>query len=341
MSRRALYATTALAALALAGCASADGPADDSDGGDALTVYAGRSEDLVQPLIDDFTEETGIEVEVRYASTPEIAALLQEEGDATPADVFWSQDAGALGALADSGMLAELPADLQEGIPAEFSATDNTWVGLTGRARVIAYDSERFTAEQIPTTVADLTTPEWAGEVGFPPGNASFQSFVTAMRVLDGEEATAAWLAAMAANQPVITENNGEALDLVNSGELGAALINHYYWYERAAELGEDAMRAKLAFLPGDAGGIVNVTGAALLDGSADNEDALAFVEFLVSEDAQEYFANTTYEYPLLEGVAPSADLPPLASLAIEGLDLADLADVQESQRLIADAGLL
>ena len=337
-ARRGIALATAglTAALALTGCTT--GAADEEG---KLTVYIGRDEELVAPLIEQFEEETGIEVEARYAATPELTALLLEEGERTPAQVFLSQDAGALGALADAGLEATIPAELADLIPDGFTSQDDSWIGVTGRARVIAYDGEQLSEEDVPDTVDALTGDEWSGEVAFAPGNASFQSFITALRVLEGEEAAAAWVEGMAANDPELTENNLASLDLVNTGQTQLGLINHYYWFRQAAEVGADNMRAQLKFLPGDPGGIVNVTGAAILKNAADDPDALAFVEFLVSEQAQQYFVEETFEYPLLPGIDAPEGLPAIDTLVNPGLDLSDLDSVEESQQLLADNGLI
>lgn len=337
-ARRGIALTTAglTAALALTGCAA--GAADEEG---KLTVYVGRDEELVAPLIEQFEEETGIEVEARYAATPELTALLLEEGEQTPAQVFLSQDAGALGALADADLAAEIPAELADLIPEGFTSQDDSWIGVTGRARVIAYDGEQLSEADVPDTVDALVGEQWNGQVAFAPGNASFQSFITALRVLEGEDAAAEWVAGIAANAPELTENNLASLDLVNTGQAQLGLINHYYWFRQAAEVGAENMRAQLKFLPGDPGGIVNVTGAAILQGAADDPDALAFIEFLVSEQAQQYFVEETFEYPLLPGIDAPEGLPAIDSLVNPGLDLSDLDSVEESQRLLADNGLI
>jgi iron(III) transport system substrate-binding protein len=338
-THRRVFAALAgiLAVVGLAGCTAS--PTSESDS--KVVVYAGRDEALIAPLIAQFTEETGIAVDVRYGSTPELSALLIEEGEQTPANVFLSQDAGALGALSQAGLLARLPADITEAVYGEYSSADDTWVGVTGRARVIAYDSEKLSASDIPSSVLDLTDSEWSGRVGFPPGNASFQAFVTALRVLEGEKVAEQWVADMAKNSPVLTEKNGATLDLVNAGQLDLALINHYYWFERAAEIGAENMRAQLKYLPGDAGGIVNVTGAGILKNSAQDDDALAFVKFLVSESAQRYFVTSTFEYPLIPGIESPAGQPTLDELVNNQLDLANLASLAETQALLAKYGLL
>jgi iron(III) transport system substrate-binding protein len=335
----ALFAGLTAAAFVLSACSPSTG---DPGGTADLTLYSGRTEELVQPLIDMFEEETGITVEVRYGNTGEMAALLLEEGANSPADVFLSQDAGALGALSDAGLFEQLPADVAATVPAGFTSADGSWLGVTGRARVIGYDGENLSADEVPTTVDAFVEPEWKGRFGIAPGNASFQAFVTAYRVLEGEEAADAWVAGIAANEPQIFDNNLAILSAINDGVLDAGLINHYYWFGLADEVGAENMRAQIAFPEaGDPGSIVNVTGAGILATREDDDDALAFVRFLVSKTAQEYFVDEVHEYPLVDGVAAEDGLPPLASLLNADLDLADLASLAATQELLAEHGLL
>lgn len=325
--------------LTMAGCTA--GVTNSESSSKVLTIYAGRDEALIEPLIEEFTRDTGIETDVRYGKTPDLSALLLEEGERTPAQVFLSQDAGALGALANEGLLAKLPNDVTEQVPAEFTSQDDTWVGVTGRARVITFDSDELIEQEVPDSVLDLTAPIWSGKVAFAPGNASFQAFVTALRVLEGEQVAEDWVRNMAANNPILTEDNGATLDLVNSGAAELGLINHYYWYEREAELGTENMRAALKFLPGDPGGIVNVSGVAILKPASNDAAALDFVNYLVAQSAQEYFVAETFEYPLISGVEAPPGLPSLASLANQKLDLADLDSLAQTQQLLAKYALL
>ncbi|TFD56253.1 extracellular solute-binding protein [Cryobacterium sp. Hh7] len=329
--------------LALAGCTQAAEPTTaeaTSDG--AFTLYSGRDEALIQPLIDQFEETSGISVEVRYGNTAELGALLLEEGDATPAQVFLAQDAGALGALANADLFATLPAETTDAVPVGFTSTDDTWVGVTGRARVIAYDSEAMSAAEVPTSVDAFTDPAWAGKFGIAPTNASFQAFVTAYRVLNGEEAADEWVAAIAANNPVIFDNNRAILAAVNDGVIEAGLLNHYYWFAMAAETGEENMRAQLSYPEaGDAGSIVNVAGAGLLAGAAEDADALEFIDYLVGAKAQQYFVDETFEYPLIAGIDAPAGLPALDSLVNPDLDLADLDTLEDTQTLLGKHGLI
>ncbi|WP_167137310.1 iron ABC transporter substrate-binding protein [Diaminobutyricimonas sp. TR449] len=333
--------------LVLAGCASgqASGTSDDtetatSDG--AFTLYSGRDEALIQPLIDKFEQQSGIEVEVRYGNTAELGALLLEEGDRTPAHVFLSQDAGALGALSEAGLFTTLPAEIADAVPAGFTSTDDSWVGVTGRARVIVYDGQKLTADDVPSSVDAFTDPEWSGRFGIAPSNASFQAFVTAYRVLNGEEAADAWVEGVAANNPQIFDNNRAVLAAIDEGVVEAGLLNHYYWFAQAAETGADNMRAQLSYPEaGDPGSIVNVTGAGILSTGAVDADALEFVQYLVSEEAQQYFVDETFEYPLVEGVDAPDGLPALDSLVNPELDLSDLESLSVTQELLAKHGLI
>ncbi|NLA54881.1 MAG: iron ABC transporter substrate-binding protein [Corynebacterium humireducens] len=333
------------AAAGLVACGSGD--STDSTGATgatadegSLVIYSGRAEDLVAPLIADFTEETGIDVEVRYGSTAEQAQLLLTEGDASPAHVFLSQEAGALGLLEDQGMLTELPAETIARVAEGFSSEDDQWVGVTGRARAVAYDSETVSEEEAPATIADMVDPKWKGQIGVAPGNASFLAFVTAMRVTEGEDATREWLEKLAANEPKTYKKNGDILEAVEKGEIRVGLINHYYWYAAAAEQGTD-MRAQLKFgEAGDLAGLVNATGVGILTKGAGRADAQAFVDYLLSEAGQTYFAQKTFEYPLVSGVAGPEGVPPLESLSAPDVDLAKLGTVEESAALVDEAGL-
>jgi iron(III) transport system substrate-binding protein len=336
-STRALVAlaATALAIPVLAACG---GGSDAADG--PLTVYSGRSEELVGPLFAQFTAETGIEVSARYGDTAELAAQLIEEGDASPAQVYFAQDAGALGAVDAAGLFAPLPASVATTVPEAYRAAD--WTGVTGRARVIAYDPEQVPAADVPQSIFDLTDPKWKGQVAIAPTNASFQAFVTAMRVSQGDEVTKQWLEGLVANDVQTYEKNGLILDAVDTGQAQLGLINHYYWYEKAAEVGEDAMRAQIAFSkPDDPGSLVNVAGVGILTGAADNANAATFVEWLLSPSTQEWFVANTFEYPLVPAVAAAEGLPSLDTLRGPNVPLAELADLPGTLVMLEDVGLL
>ncbi len=336
-----------LLALLLAGCATQQpGPTPDglpdaaSTGGD-LIVYSGRSEELVGPLIERFEAQTGIAVGVRYGETAGMAATILEEGRNSPADVFFAQDAGALGALARAGRLSALPDDTLARVEPRFRSPDGLWVGVSGRARVVAYNTAHVDPADLPDSIFGFTDPVWDGRIGWPPTNGSFQTFVTTLRLMEGEERARAWLEGILANSPVAYPNNSVSLEGVAAGEVDVAFINHYYLFRALEEQGE-GFGADIYFLPGaDPGALVNVAGVAVLDTAANSAAAHEFVSFLLSEEAQRYFAETTYEYPLVMGVPADPRLPPLADIQTPQIDLSDLDDLEGTLRLLQDVGAL
>jgi iron(III) transport system substrate-binding protein len=334
--RLAGLAAVALGALAVAAACGSGGEGDS----DSLVVYSGRTEQLVQPLFDRFTEETGIEVEPRYGDSGELAAQILTEGGASPADLFFSQDAGALGELDDADLLAELPRATLDRVPERYRAPDGTWVGTSARVRVIAYNPDLV--PDPPTSIDQVTDPEWAGQVGFAPTNASWQSFVTGLRVLRGDGGAREWLEAFAANDPVPYDNNNAVRDAVDAGEVPLGLVNHYYVWQAIAQRGEDGVTVRNQYTePGDPGGLVNAAGVAVLGSSDRRDNAARLADYLLSETGQTYFAEETFEYPLVEGVEPAADLPPLDGLQPPDVDLPDLHSVAETQELLEEVGLL
>jgi iron(III) transport system substrate-binding protein len=331
---------TACAPAASAPPAGSPGSPAAPPSGD-LTIYSGRSEELVGPLIERFEQATGIAVEVNYASTTDLAATLLEEGAATPADVFFSQDAGALGALAAEGRLAALPQSVLDGVEARFRSPDGHWVGVSGRARVAAYDSRVLSEEDLPDTILEFTEPEWRGKIGWAPSNASLQSFVTALRVLEGDITARDWLDGIQANEPRVYEGNSQALEGVAAGEVQVALINHYYLLQALAEQGEEYPVRNHFFPGGDPGALVNVAGAGILSTSKNADRARTFVEFLLNDESQRYFAEETFEYPLVPGVPADERLIPLAEIDSPDIDLSDLADLEGTLEMMQEAGVL
>ncbi|HEY5980948.1 MAG TPA: extracellular solute-binding protein [Microlunatus sp.] len=348
ISRRlaALGCAVVLAAT-VTGCGSSNPAASGGEAGAAsapqsVVLYSGRDEELVGPLIEKFETATGITVETRYGSTTEMAAQLLEEGDKTPAQAFLSQDAGALGAVAGAGLLAGLPAEVTGAVAADYSSRDGSWVGLTGRARVIAYDGDELSAEEVPDEVTALTDPAWKGRVGIAPTNASFQAFVTALRVSAGEPAAEKWLTDLKANDVKIFEGNSAILEAVDTGTLDVGLINHYYWYAAAAESGADAMRAQLKYgKPGSTSALVNVTGAGVIAGQDDGAAAHRLVAWLVGPEAQAYFVEQTHEYSLVPGAAGPQGAPAFTELQGPDIDLADLASLDQTVALLQKVELV
>jgi iron(III) transport system substrate-binding protein len=340
--RKALSAIAAAALLipVLAACSSDSNSSDQSAEPSELVVYSGRSEELVGPLFAEFTKATGITISARYGDSAELAAQMFEEGDRSPAQVFFSQDAGALGSVEE--LLGTLPESVTSLVAEQYRAVNNTWTGVTGRARVIAYDAQNVPADQVPQSVFELTEEKWRGQVAIAPTNASFQSFVTAMRMTQGEDVTKEWLTGLVNNDVQTYEKNGLILDAVDSGQVQLGLVNHYYWYEKAAEVGEENMRAQVSFMaPKDPGSLVNVAGVGILKGASENSAAIEFTQWLLSPSTQEWFVANTFEYPLIAGVASAPNLPALDTLAGPDIKLAQLADLPGTLAMLQDVGLL
>lgn len=313
--------------------------ADDDNA--RLVVYSGRSETLVGPLIEQFKAESGIEVEVRYGDTAELAATLLEEGENSPADIFFAQEPGGLGVVADAGLLAELPQNILSLVDERFADPNRAWVGVSGRARVIAYNTELLSSDDLPNDMWGFTEPKWKGKIGLPPTNASFQTMVTAMRQEWGQQETRRWLEGIMANEPVFYEKNTPTVAAVGAGEVEVGFVNHYYLYRFLAEEGE-GFPARNYFLPsGGPGSLVLVSGVGMLDSSQNQEQGLAFIEYLLAEQAQTYFSSETFEYPIASGVQPSVDLVPLDELNAISMDLSALADIQGTILLMQEVGML
>jgi iron(III) transport system substrate-binding protein len=310
--------------------------------GQRLTVYSGRNENLVGPLIEQFAAATGVEVDVRYAGTAELAVTILEEGDASPADVFFAQDAGALGALAQEGRFAPLPEAVLERVEQRFRSPDGLWVGTSARARVLVYNTDLISDDEVPNTVDDLLDPKWDGQVGWAPENASFQAFVTAFRVLRGDDAAREWLEGMLANNVVgFGSSNSDIVRAVGNGEISLGLVNHYYLYAVKEEEGDDFPIANHYLDPADVGALINIAGAGILSSGAHQEDALTFVEYLLSDEAQGYFAEETSEYPVVEGIPSPVGLPSLSEVGSPDINLSELADLQGTVELLTEVGAL
>jgi iron(III) transport system substrate-binding protein len=306
---------------------------------DALTIYSGRTEDLVGPLLERFSEEQGVPIDVRYGDTPQLALLLAEEGDRTPADVFWGQSPGATAYLAQRDLLAPLSSETLGLVNPRFEDPQGLWTGTSGRQRVLVYNSETVAQDGLPRSVHELTRPEYRGRVGIAPTNGSFQDFVTAMRDIEGEEATAAWLRGMADNGARTYANNNAIVEAVGRGEIDMGLVNHYYNH-RFLQEDPSLPSRNHRFEDGDIGGLLIPSSASVLAASDKKEEAEAFIRFLLSKEAQEYFADETFEYPLAQGVPPAEGVPPLESLRPPDEPPARLGDIEGTARLIQESGL-
>jgi iron(III) transport system substrate-binding protein len=316
-----------LALVLLAGCGGGDG--------DALTIYSGRSESLVGPLLERYAEEADVDIDVRYGDSSDLALLLGEEGARTPADVFLSQSPGAVGYVAEQGLLVQLPQRLLDRVDSAFASERGRWIGVTGRQRVLVYNEELVQESELPESVWALTEERWEGRVAVAPGNASFQDFVSALRQAEGDERTSEFLRGLAENGARTYANNNAIVEAVSRGEIPVGLVNHYY-NERFLDEDPGLPSRNHVFPGGDLGSLVLPSTVSVVEGTDRREEAEDFVEFLLSEEAQRYFREETFEYPL----ASREEARELAR-AGEGYDIDRLGvELEDTAQLIAESGL-
>ena len=328
----ALFSIIAIAAISC-------GTGDDDDDSKPLVVYSGRSESLIAPLIADFEEVTGAKIQVNYGSTGPLAATLLEEGDNSPADVFFAQDPGGLGAV--DSLLAELPSDVLNSVPDWARDPENKWVGTSGRARVIVYNTDMLTEADLPDSIEDFARPEWKGRIGWAPTNGSLHAMITAMRQEWGEERTRTWLEGIVANEPKIYAKNTPTVAAAGAGEIEVGFVNHYYLHRFIAEEGESFAARNYYTRAADPGSVVLVAGIGLIDGSDNKDLAVQFIKFLLSASGQQYFASQTYEFPLNDNAKPNNLLPALEDITKPSIDLGDLIDLAGTQDLLREVGAL
>lgn len=333
--RRALViALAAITAVSALSSCSSDGSSQSS-----LVIYSGRSEEFIAPFFAEFTSKTGIKLDIRYGDSAALAAQILEEGENSPADLFISQDAGALGAVSAAGILTKLDPSLLEKVANNYRSPNLDWVGLTGRARVFAYSPERV--DELPSSVDELTLPKWRGRLAIAPTNSSFQAFVTAMIQLRGEVATESWLRAIADNSPKYYEKNSLIVAAIDAGEVDAGLTNHYYIWEVEQELGRPIKVANAFFAPGDVGNLINVSGAAILRTSPNQGRASELISYLLSIDTQKRFVTDTSEYSLVDPSLRPSEMVALSEIAAPTVELGMLAELERTQRILIRVGML
>lgn len=306
-----------------------------------LVVYSGRNEQLIGPLIEKYKKATGMDVQIRYGDTAQLAATILEEGNNSPADVYFAQDAGALGALSNRGRLIRLPDAVLNKVEARFRSPKGEWVGISGRARVVVYNSKEVKESDLPDSILGFTDAKWKGKLGWAPTNGSFQAFVTAMRVTQGEDATKKWLQGIQANNPKAYSGNTQVLDAVAKGEISIGFINHYYLLQ--VYKGDITNTPVRNYSPrsGDIGGMVNIAGVGILNTAKNKAGAEKFIEYLLNQESQQYFSESTYEYPLINGAPANKNLTPLDKIKTPALDLSSLADLDTTLKLLRDLGIL
>ncbi len=308
-------------------------------GSGTLTIYSGRSESLVEPIIQQFATASGLQVGVKYGNTAELAATILEEGANSPADIFFAQDPGGIGSV--EHVLSPLPNDILGLVPEWARSTEGKWVGISGRARVVVFNTDRLTEADLPDNIWGFADLAWKGRIGWAPTNASFQTMVTGMRSVWGEAKTREWLDGIIANDPGFYPKNTPIVAAVGSGEIDIGFANHYYLYRFLAEQGLSFRARNYHPRSGGPGALVMVAGAGLLNSSKSAEAARTFLDFALSRTAQSYFAEQTFEYPLVDDVPPHPLLQPLDQIDQPEITVKELLDVKGTQALLRDAGAL
>jgi iron(III) transport system substrate-binding protein len=306
---------------------------------DTITLYSGRTEELVGPIIDRFSKETGIDAKVRYGKTAGLAATILEEGRKSRADVFFAQDPAGLGAVAH--MLGRLPEDILKRAELRFRSSQGRWVGISGRARTVVYNTERVKKAALPDDIRGFIAPAWKGRIGWAPTNGSFQAMVTAMRVLWGEEKTRNWLEGIHANGPKMYPKNTPIVGAVGAGEIEVGFVNHYYLLRFLKERGKSFPARNYHPRAGGPGAMILVAGAGILETSKNKRSAERFLTFLLSPAAQQYFAEKTFEYPVIEGVEIPKALSPLTEIRSPKIMMSDMTDLKGTLKLLRKTGVL
>jgi len=328
-----LIALSLATALAATGCSGDDGP--------SIVVYNAQHEQLLEEIAPKFTDKTGIEVELRNGSDPELAAQLMQEGDASPADVFLTENSPAMSAVEGAGLFAPLDEAAVEPIPAQYRPESGDWTGFVARSTVLVYNTSMVDEADLPDSIMDLADPEYAGMISFSPTGADFQAIVAAVLDLEGEEATQEWLDGLEANGTTYDGNN-VVLESVNAGESAIGIIYHYYWYRDQAEAGDNSDNTELYYFGNqDPGAFLSISGAGVLAASDNPDEAQQFVAYLTSEEGQQALADSyALEYPLNPAVTLGPPVKPLAELDPPTVAISDL-DGDKVVEMMTQAGFL
>ena len=339
--RRTRPGRTIATVVSLVGVATSLAACGDASGADKLTVYSAQHESLIRTMLEDFTEETGIELEFRDANDSELANQIVEEGEASPADVFLTENSPSIDVVDEAGLLAPLDDATLEQVGEQYRPDSGTWVGFAARSTVLAWNPVSVDEAELPASILDLADPAWEGRVGIASGGADFQAIVSAVLALEGEDATRAWLTGLERNAEVFASNTA-VMKAVDENEVEVGVMYHYYWYRDQAEGGLIGDDAKLHYFGNsDPGAFLSVSGAGVLASSDQPEEAQRLVAYLTSTAAQEKLAESSaLEYAVGNGVASADALPPLEGLGAPDVDPGSL-NAPLVTELMQEVGLL
>jgi iron(III) transport system substrate-binding protein len=345
-----LLAVVATVAMVAAGCT---GGGDDAADGNAAVpddqAAAGRERDNIltvhsrtrdSELFELFEKETGVKVRARWGNFEDLADQIIEDGADSPADVYYAPLSDALGLLSAAGRLATLTDEQLDRVPQAYRSPEGTWVGTSGRAHVVVYNTDQVSEDDLPDSILGFTDPAWRGRIGWDPANRSLQGVITALRQLKGEDETRAWLEGVHANTPAVFDGPRPIIKAVAAGKIiEVGFANHYYLDELQSE--GDATNVAAKFYGGDPGGLLQVAGVGIIKGTDNEAAANAFVDFLLSRPTQQYFAKVNLEIPLVEGIDPPTGTPTADELTVSNLDVRQLEDLQSTRELLTETGII
>ena len=341
-------AIAASAALTLAACGNGGSAASDPASSSAnakvsgeITVYNAQHDTLTKEWVDAFTKETGVKVTIRQGSDSELSNQIIQEGAASPADVFLTENSPAMAQVENAGLFADIDKATLDQVPADFRPSTNKWTGIAARSTVLVYDKNKISEDKLPKSMLDLAKPEWKGRWAASPSGADFQAIVAALLELKGEAATTEWLKGMKDNSKAY-KGNSTAMKAVNAGEVDAALIYHYYYYGDQAKTGENSNKVTPYFFKNqDPGAFLSISGGGVLKSSKNAAAAQAFIKFITGKTGQEVLKNgTSYEYAIASNVDSNAKLVPIKDLQAPTVDPAKLNSSKVTD-LMTKAGLL
>ncbi|MCH2620347.1 MAG: extracellular solute-binding protein [Actinomycetota bacterium] len=313
-----------------------------SDAGKEVTIYSGRSEYLISPILEAFACETGIDVRVRWGNSTDLAILINEEGKSTEADVFLSRSPGPVGFLEGNELLGTIDGSVLSLVEEQNHAASGSWIGFSGRKRVLVYNVDQVKPDELPNSVFDLTDPVYKNRVAIPGTNGSFEDWFTVFRDQHGNETATKWLNDMVENDAKYYPNNRSIVEAAGRGEIDMGLVNHYYNYQEAAALGSEHRAVNYDFPSDDIGSLLIITAATILETAKDKDASNELIAYLLTPQAQDYFSNRTFEYPLAKGSKPNSILPALEALEIGSVDFDSLGGgFEETERIVRESGIL
>ena len=334
--RGTTVAAVGAAVLSLAaGCGLGSGSSTE------LVVYNAQHEDLVSAMLKGFAKETGIDVTLRNGSDFELANQIVQEGSASPADVFLTENSPAMTLVSGKGLFVQLDDDTAAQVPAAYVSSKKDWIGFAARSTVLAYNTRSVPKADLPASIMDMADPKWKGQVGIAPSGADFQAIVSAVVAVEGQAKAQAWLKGLEANAKIY-RNNVAILSAVNSGEIGTGIIYHYYWYQDQAESGANSKNVQLEYFGHqDPGAFLSTSGAGVLKSSKHSEDAQKLVNYLAGKKGQQALVDSNaLEYPVGNGIAANPKLKPLSELDPPKVDIGALNGSQVVT-MMQQAGLL